>query len=79
MHVILQHWPAKMVSNTERARAALNAMKALGFPKKVATPVLKNLLMLYGGKWELIEDENYRALADAVLDMQVKLLLSYSV
>nr|CAD1830884.1 unnamed protein product [Ananas comosus var. bracteatus] len=67
-----------MVSNTERARAALNAMKALGFPKKVATPVLKNLLMLYGGKWELIEDENYRALADAVLDMQVKLLLSYS-
>nr|CAD1830869.1 unnamed protein product [Ananas comosus var. bracteatus] len=66
-----------MVSNTERARAALNAMKALGFPKKVATPVLKNLLMLYGGKWELIEDENYRALADAVLDMQVKLLLSY--
>ncbi|XP_020113303.1 probable inactive histone-lysine N-methyltransferase SUVR2 isoform X2 [Ananas comosus] len=61
-----------MVSNTERARAALNAMKALGFPKKVATPVLKNLLMLYGGKWELIEDENYRALADAVLDMQEK-------
>ncbi|XP_072967599.1 probable inactive histone-lysine N-methyltransferase SUVR2 isoform X2 [Typha angustifolia] len=59
-----------MASKTERARAALNAMKSLGFSKKVATPVLKNLLSLYGNKWELIEDENYRVLADAILDMQ---------
>ncbi|XP_015692152.1 probable inactive histone-lysine N-methyltransferase SUVR2 isoform X2 [Oryza brachyantha] len=55
-------------SNTERARRALDAMKQLGFSKKEATPVLKNLLRLFGNNWEPIEDECYRALADAILD-----------
>lgn len=55
-------------SNTERARKALEAMKQLGFSKKEATPVLKNLLRLFGNNWEPIEDECYRALADAILD-----------
>uniref|UniRef100_A0A0E0KXC7 SET domain-containing protein n=1 Tax=Oryza punctata TaxID=4537 RepID=A0A0E0KXC7_ORYPU len=55
-------------SNTERARKALDAMKQLGFSKKEATPVLKNLLKLFGHNWEPIEDECYRALADAILD-----------
>ncbi|KAF8679099.1 hypothetical protein HU200_045861 [Digitaria exilis] len=55
-------------SNKERARAALDAMKVLGFSKKEATPVLKTLLKLFDNSWEPIEDECYRALADAILD-----------
>ncbi|KAG8043755.1 hypothetical protein GUJ93_ZPchr0458g22605 [Zizania palustris] len=55
-------------SNTERAKKALDAMKQLGFSKKESTPVLKGLLKLFGGNWEPIEDECYRALADAILD-----------
>uniref|UniRef100_A0ACD5U3X2 Uncharacterized protein n=1 Tax=Avena sativa TaxID=4498 RepID=A0ACD5U3X2_AVESA len=59
-------------SNTGRARRALAAMKALGFPKKQILAVLKRLIKLYVDekKWELIEAENYRVLADAILDAQ---------
>ncbi|TVU16735.1 hypothetical protein EJB05_40312 [Eragrostis curvula] len=55
-------------SGTTRARRALDAMKALGFSKKEAIPVLKSLLNLFDNSWEPIEDESYRALADAILD-----------
>ncbi|WVZ81504.1 hypothetical protein U9M48_028873 [Paspalum notatum var. saurae] len=55
-------------SNKERARRALDAMKDLGFSKKEAAPVLKSLLKLFDDSWEPIEDECYRALADAILD-----------
>ncbi|XP_010936035.1 probable inactive histone-lysine N-methyltransferase SUVR2 [Elaeis guineensis] len=54
----------------ERALVALKAMKAIGFPMHVAKPVLKNLLKLYDNNWEYIEAENYRVLADAILDAQ---------
>lgn len=47
---------------------ALDAMKSLGFSKKEATPVLRSLLKLFANNWEPIEDECYRALADAILD-----------
>ncbi|CAN6212529.1 unnamed protein product [Urochloa humidicola] len=57
-----------MVSNKERARRAIDAMTALGFSKKEATPVLRSLLKLFDLSWEPIEDECYRALADAILD-----------
>ncbi|CAN6226322.1 unnamed protein product [Urochloa humidicola] len=57
-----------MVSNKERARRALDAMTALGFSKKETAPVLKSLLKLFDQSWEPIEDECYRALADAILD-----------
>ncbi|GJN01198.1 hypothetical protein PR202_ga18445 [Eleusine coracana subsp. coracana] len=56
------------LSNKERARRALDAMKALGFSKKEAAPVLKSLLNIFDNSWEPIEDESYRALADAILD-----------
>lgn len=62
----------KMGSNSERARKALDAMKLLGFSKKQATPVLKRLLKLFDNNWEPIEDECYRALADAILDAQAQ-------
>ncbi|KAL6651694.1 hypothetical protein ACP70R_010619 [Stipagrostis hirtigluma subsp. patula] len=52
----------------DRARRALDAMKSLGFSKKEATPVLRTLLNLFENNWEPIEDECYRALADAILD-----------
>ncbi|KAG8066866.1 hypothetical protein GUJ93_ZPchr0004g40381 [Zizania palustris] len=43
-------------------------MKQLGFSKKESTPVLRSLYKLFRGNWEPIEDECYRALADAILD-----------
>ncbi|KAJ8498673.1 hypothetical protein OPV22_009225 [Ensete ventricosum] len=54
----------------QKAIAALNAMKAIGIPTQMAKPVLKNLLKVYENNWEYIEAENYRVLADAILDMQ---------
>ncbi|CAO2211861.1 unnamed protein product [Urochloa humidicola] len=59
-----------MGANTDRARKALDAMKLLGFSKKQAFPVLKQLVKTFNNNWELIEDECYRALADAILDVQ---------
>lgn len=49
---------------------AFRAMKAIGIPEDIVKPVLKNLLKLYEKNWELIEEENYRALADAIFDRQ---------
>lgn len=48
---------------------AINAMKAIGIPPQTAKPVLKRLLKAYGNNWTLIEDENYRVLADAIFDI----------
>lgn len=59
------------MSHKARAQRALAAMNSLGFSKKLAYPVLKRLHNLYDKKWELIEDDNYRALAEAVLDAQM--------
>jgi hypothetical protein len=59
-----------MGAKTDRARRALDAMKLLGFSKKQATPVLRRLLKIFNDNWEPIEDECYRALADAILDAQ---------
>ncbi|KAL4190536.1 hypothetical protein AMTRI_Chr07g76200 [Amborella trichopoda] len=49
---------------------ALEAMGNIGIPPKAVTPVLKNLLKLYDDNWELIEEENYRVLADAIFEAQ---------
>lgn len=54
----------------ERAVAAVKAMKAIGFSGHAVKPVLKNLLKVYENNWEYIEAENYRVLADAILDAQ---------
>ncbi|CAH9129964.1 unnamed protein product [Cuscuta epithymum] len=47
---------------------AFNAMKSLGIHSSVVKPVLRKLLNLYGHKWELIQEDNYRTLADAIFE-----------
>ncbi|KAJ0262625.1 inactive histone-lysine N-methyltransferase SUVR2 [Hirschfeldia incana] len=51
-------------------KKAMTAMKALGIEEAQIKPVLKNLLTLYDKNWELIAEDNYRALADAFFDSQ---------
>ncbi|XP_057507370.1 probable inactive histone-lysine N-methyltransferase SUVR2 isoform X2 [Actinidia eriantha] len=53
-----------------RVVRAFRAMKVLGIPEEKVKPVLKDLLKLYEKNWELIEEENYRALADAIFDQE---------
>ncbi|KAK7245323.1 hypothetical protein RIF29_40163 [Crotalaria pallida] len=43
-------------------------MANLGIHVSKVKPVLKKLLKLYDKNWELIEEENYRALADAIFE-----------
>lgn len=50
--------------------SAFRAMRVLGISEEKVKPVLKNLLKLYDKNWELIEEENYRALADAIFDQE---------
>ncbi|KAL0889117.1 hypothetical protein Bca101_013100 [Brassica carinata] len=51
-------------------KKAITAMKALGIEEAQIKPVLKNLLILYDKKWDLIAEDNYRALADAIFETQ---------
>lgn len=51
-----------------RVLKAFRAMKAIGILEDKVKPVLKDLLKLYDKNWEHIEEENYRALADAILE-----------
>lgn len=51
-------------------KKAFMAMKALGIKDAQVKPVLKNLLTLYDKNWELIAEDNYRVLADAIFDSQ---------
>ncbi|XP_076905177.1 putative inactive histone-lysine N-methyltransferase SUVR2 [Bidens hawaiensis] len=53
-----------------RVAKAFRAMKDIGIPEEKTKPVLKNLLKIYEKNWELIEEENYRALADAIFDSE---------
>ncbi|CAH1447249.1 unnamed protein product [Lactuca virosa] len=53
-----------------RVAKAFRAMREIGIPEEKTKPVLKNLLKLYEKNWELIEEENYRALADAIFDSE---------
>ncbi|KAL0370404.1 UNVERIFIED_CONTAM: putative inactive histone-lysine N-methyltransferase SUVR2 [Sesamum angustifolium] len=61
------------MSNKEikvRAANAFHAMKAIGISEDKVKPVLKNLVKLYDKNWALIEEENYRALADAIFERE---------
>lgn len=49
---------------------AYKAMKALGYTSQIVKPVLKNLLDLYDKNWELIEDEQYKVLLDAIIESE---------
>jgi hypothetical protein len=48
--------------------AAYRAMSGLGVSEVKVKSVLKKLLKLYDKNWALIEEENYRALADAIFE-----------
>ncbi|OVA19990.1 SET domain [Macleaya cordata] len=58
------------MSSNPKVAMAFTAMKAIGISEKKVKPVLKNLLKLYDKNWALIEDENYRALADAIFEAE---------
>lgn len=51
-----------------RVSKAFAAMKNLGIPSETVRPVLINLVKLYNKNWELIEEDNYRTLADAIFE-----------
>ncbi|KAL2345821.1 hypothetical protein Fmac_007106 [Flemingia macrophylla] len=53
-----------------RVIKAFSFMKALGISSQEVKPVLKKLLKVYEKNWELIEDDNYRALVDAYFDFE---------
>ncbi|XP_073142202.1 probable inactive histone-lysine N-methyltransferase SUVR2 isoform X2 [Henckelia pumila] len=52
----------------ERIAKAFCAMKSLGLSAETVKPVLKKLLKLYNKNWVLIEEDNYRTLADAIFE-----------
>lgn len=58
------------MARNPKVQAAFRAMRALGIAEATVKPVLKNLLSLYDKNWELIEEENYRALADAIFEYE---------
>lgn len=53
-----------------RVAKAFRAMRNLGIPEEKTKPVLKRLLKLYEKNWELIEEENYTVLVEAILDSE---------
>lgn len=53
-----------------RVAKAFRAMRDIGILEEKVKPVLKKLLKLYDKNWELIEEENYRALADAIFETE---------
>lgn len=53
-----------------RVAKAFRTMKDIGISEEKVKPVLKSLLKLYDKNWALIEEENYRALADAIFEKE---------
>jgi len=53
-----------------RVKAAFQAMENIGISKHKTKPVLKKLLQLFDKNWDLIEEENYRVLADAIFEYE---------
>ncbi|KAL1199645.1 putative inactive histone-lysine N-methyltransferase SUVR2 [Cardamine amara subsp. amara] len=51
-------------------KKAFAAMKALQIEDSLIKPVLKKLLGVYDKNWELIAEDNYRVLADAIFEEQ---------
>ncbi|OWM70482.1 hypothetical protein CDL15_Pgr011958 [Punica granatum] len=57
-----------MAPPNPKVKAAFSAMRTLGIKEDKVKPVLKKLLKLYDKNWELIEEENYRTLIDAIFE-----------
>lgn len=53
-----------------RVTKAFSAMRSIGIAPDIVKPVLKHLLKLYDKNWELIEEDNYRTLADAIFESE---------
>ncbi|CAI9090978.1 OLC1v1025886C3 [Oldenlandia corymbosa var. corymbosa] len=53
-----------------RVHKAITAMKRLTFPQEDVIAVLRKLLKLYEKRWELIEEDNYATLVEAILEYQ---------
>ncbi|KAL0303029.1 UNVERIFIED_CONTAM: putative inactive histone-lysine N-methyltransferase SUVR2 [Sesamum radiatum] len=51
-----------------RFAKAFKAMRSLGIDAETVKPVLRRLLKLYNRNWELIEEDNFRTLADAIFE-----------
>lgn len=54
----------------QKVKAAFKAMKDIGIPEEKTKPALKKLLKLFDKNWDLIEEENYRVLADAIFEYE---------
>ncbi|KAF6144451.1 hypothetical protein GIB67_024678 [Kingdonia uniflora] len=56
------------MTNNQKASMAFKVMEEIGFSKEIVKPILKELWNVYDGNWQLIEEDNFQVLADAVLD-----------
>ncbi|XP_074304279.1 putative inactive histone-lysine N-methyltransferase SUVR2 isoform X2 [Silene latifolia] len=55
---------------SERVKKAFKAMKSIGIAEDKTKPALKRLLKVFNKNWSLIEEENYRVLADAIFEYE---------
>ncbi|XP_016450056.1 putative inactive histone-lysine N-methyltransferase SUVR2 isoform X2 [Nicotiana tabacum] len=53
-----------------KVKRACEAMEVFGYTEEIVKPVLRNLLNLYNKNWKLIEDENYSALLESLIDSE---------
>lgn len=53
-----------------KVKRACEAMEVFGYTEEIVKPVLRNLLNLYNKNWKLIEDENYSALLESIIDSE---------
>lgn len=64
--------------NAQRGQNALKFAKSLGFTVEKVKPVVRNLLKLYENNWEFIEEDNYKALLDALLESDDGPVITYT-
>ena len=65
------------MADNPKVLKAFSAMKDLGIPAKIVKPILKELLKVYYNNWELIEEDNYRTLADAIFEWEENKVCSF--
>ncbi|XP_016514314.2 putative inactive histone-lysine N-methyltransferase SUVR2 isoform X1 [Nicotiana tabacum] len=56
--------------SNSKVKRACEAMQVFGYTEEIVKPVLRNLLNLYNKNWKLIEDENYSALLESLIDSE---------
>ncbi|KAK3038680.1 hypothetical protein RJ639_028134 [Escallonia herrerae] len=58
------------MARDSKVAKACKAMKIYGISEETVKPVLKNLLNVFDNNWKFIEDDDYRALIDAIFDRE---------